>query len=75
MVNVNYQAYGEDFTKLKSAVRKASETAAVVMKDIVVDEIQLGLAKEAVADGILLIASVLGPALDNQGTIFSEKAC
>lgn len=30
-----------------------------------VDEIQLGLAKEAGADGILLIASVLGPALDN----------
>jgi indole-3-glycerol phosphate synthase len=67
-VNVDYHAYGGDMAELKTAVnavRKASKTAAVVMKDIVVDEIQLGLAKEAGADGILLIASVLGPALDN----------
>lgn len=67
-VNIDFQAYGGDMTELKSAVRavrRASKTAAVVMKDIVVDEIQLGLAKEAGADGILLIASVLGPALDN----------
>jgi len=67
-VNVDYPAYGGDISELKSsvnAVRKASETAAVVMKDIVVDEIQLGLAKEAGCDGVLLIASVLGPALDN----------
>lgn len=67
-VNVDYHAYGGDISELKSAVqavRKASKTAAVVMKDIVVDEIQLGLAKEAGADGVLLIASVLGPALDN----------
>ena len=67
-VNVDYQAYGGDITELKSAVdavRKNSKTAAVDMKDIVVDEIQLGLAKEAGADGIVLIASVLGPALDN----------
>merc|ERR1711862_130735 len=34
-------------------------------KDIVVDELQIGLAKEAGADGILLISSVLGPALEN----------
>jgi indole-3-glycerol phosphate synthase len=68
MVNVDYAAYGGDISELKSAVtavRKASKTAAVVMKDIVVDEIQLGLAKEAGADAVLLIASVLGPALDN----------
>lgn len=67
-VNTDYAAYGGDMTELKSAVkavRRISNTAAVVMKDIVVDEIQLGLAKEAGADGILLIASVLGPALDN----------
>lgn len=67
-VNVDYASYGGDMTELKSAVRavrKVSETAAVVMKDIVVDEIQLGLAKDAGADGIVLIASVLGPALDN----------
>lgn len=67
-VNVDYPAYGGDISELKSAVsavRKASETAAVVMKDIVVDEIQLGLAKEGGCDAILLIASVLGPALDN----------
>merc|ERR1712159_289259 len=47
-VNVDYPAYGGDISELKSAVnavRKASKTAAVVMKDIVVDEIQLGLAK------------------------------
>jgi len=68
MVNVDYKSYGGDISELKSAVQavhKASKTAAVVMKDIVVDEIQMGLAKEAGADGILLIASVLGPALDN----------
>lgn len=35
------------------------------MKDIVVDEIQLGLAKEAGADGVVLNAGVLGPALPN----------
>lgn len=67
-VNVDYQSYGGDLTELKSAVRavrKVSKTAAVVMKDIVVDEIQLGLAKDSGADGIVLIASVLGPALDN----------
>jgi len=67
-VNVDYGSYGGDISELKAAVRgvrRISKTAAVVMKDIVVDEIQLGLAKEAGADGILLIASVLGPALDN----------
>lgn len=67
-VNVDYRAYGGDLSELKSAVRavrRVSKTAAVVMKDIVVDEIQLGLAKEAGVDGILMIASVLGPALDN----------
>jgi len=67
-VNVDYHSYGGDITELRSAVRavkKVSSTAAVVMKDIVVDEIQLGLAKDAGADGILLISSVLGPALPN----------
>jgi indole-3-glycerol phosphate synthase len=67
-VNVDYASYGGDITELRSAVkavRRVSKTAAVVMKDIVVDEIQLGLAKDAGADGILLIASVLGPALSN----------
>jgi len=67
-INVDYHAYGGDMTELKSAikaVRSANPNAAVVMKDIVVDEIQLGLAKEADADGILLISSVLGAALDN----------
>ncbi|KAL3941468.1 MAG: hypothetical protein SGBAC_004178 [Bacillariaceae sp.] len=66
--NVDFQSYGGDIAELKmvvQAVKKASKTAAVVMKDIVVDEIQLGLAKDAGADGILLIASVLGPALEN----------
>lgn len=67
-VNTDYRAYGGDLSELKSAVRmvrNVSPTAAVVMKDIVVDEIQLGLAKEAGADGIVLIMSVLGPALDS----------
>jgi len=67
-VNVDFAAYGGDITELRSAVkavRKVSKTAAVVMKDIIVDEIQLGLAKDAGADGVLLIASVLGPALPN----------
>ena len=67
-INVDYAGYGGDMTELKSAVRavrKISDKAAVIMKDIVVDEIQLGLAKEAGADGIILMASVLGPALAN----------
>lgn len=67
-VNVDFHSYGGDMDELKSAVRatrKVNDDAAVVMKDIVVDEIQLGLAKEAGADGILLIAGVLGPALEN----------
>ena len=67
-VNVDYAGYGGDMSELKSAVkavRKVSKTAAVVMKDIIVDEIQLGLAKEAGADAVLLIAAVLGPSLEN----------
>lgn len=67
-VNTDYPLYGGDMSELKSAVkavRKVSQSAAVVMKDIVVDEIQLGLAKEAGADGILLISSVLGPSLES----------
>lgn len=67
-VNVDYHSYGGDVTELKSAVRAVravNDVAAVVMKDVVVDEIQLGLAKEAGADGIVLCATVLGPALDN----------
>ncbi len=66
-VNVDYSAYGGDMSELRSAVkavRRVSDTAAVVMKDIIVDEIQLGLAKDAGADGVVLISSVLGPALD-----------
>jgi len=67
LINTDFAAYGGDMTELKSAVRAVravSDSAAVVMKDIVVDEIQLGLAKEAGADGIYLISSVLGPALE-----------
>ena len=67
-VNVDYHSYGGDIGELKSAiraVREVNDDAAVVMKDVVVDEIQLGLAKEAGADGIVLMASVLGPALEN----------
>mmetsp|Transcript_16906 Transcript_16906/g.23920 ORF Transcript_16906/g.23920 Transcript_16906/m.23920 type:complete len:418 (-) Transcript_16906:29-1282(-) len=67
-VNVDYHSYGGDITELRSAVRavkRVSKTAAVIMKDIVVDEIQLGLAKDAGADGVVLISSVLGPALTN----------
>ncbi|KAI2511461.1 Indole-3-glycerol phosphate synthase [Fragilaria crotonensis] len=67
-VNVDYAGYGGDMTELKSAVRavrKINDNAAVIMKDIVVDEIQLGLAKEAGADGVILMASVLGPSLAN----------
>jgi len=67
-VNVDYTAYGGDLSELRNAVtavRRASPTAAVIMKDIVVDEIQIGIAKDAGADGILLMASVLGPALPN----------
>lgn len=68
LINTDYTAYGGDMSELKSAVRavrKISSAAAVVMKDIVVDEIQLGLAKEAGADGIVLMSSVLGAALDS----------
>lgn len=67
-VNVDYHSYGGDITELRSAVnavRKVSNTSAVVMKDIVVDEIQLGLAKSANVDGIILMASVLGSSLTN----------
>ncbi|KAL3803475.1 hypothetical protein HJC23_014023 [Cyclotella cryptica] len=68
LVNVDYHSYGGDLSELKSAVRavrNVNDNAAVVMKDIVVDEIQLGIAKDAGADGIVLIASVLGPSLEN----------
>jgi indole-3-glycerol phosphate synthase len=68
LINTDYTAYGGDISELKSAVRlvrQVSKTAAVVMKDIVVDEIQLGIAKESGADGILLLSSVLGPSLEH----------
>jgi len=67
-INVDDFAYGGSLSELEAAVkavRRISPTAAVVMKDIVVDEIQIGQAKNAGADGILLIAAVLGPALQN----------
>lgn len=67
-VNVDFTSYGGDIGELRAAVkavRRVSQTAAVVMKDIVVDEIQLGLAKDAGADGVVLISSVLGPSLSN----------
>jgi indole-3-glycerol phosphate synthase len=67
-VNTDFGGYGGDMSELRSAVQRvrlASKTAAVVMKDVVVDEIQLGLAKEAGADAIVLMACVLGPALSN----------
>jgi indole-3-glycerol phosphate synthase len=67
LINTDYNAYGGDLSELKAAVRavrEVSDTAAVVMKDLVVDEIQLGLAKEAGADGIVLMSSVLGPAME-----------
>jgi indole-3-glycerol phosphate synthase len=35
------------------------------MKDIVLDELQVGMAKNVGVDGILLIVTVLGPALPN----------
>ncbi|KAL3791405.1 hypothetical protein ACHAW5_005779 [Stephanodiscus triporus] len=68
LVNVDYHSYGGDIAELGSAVRAVravNDRAAVVMKDVVVDELQLGLAKEAGADGIVLCATVLGPALEN----------
>jgi indole-3-glycerol phosphate synthase len=68
MIGTDYGWYGGDVEELKSTVRlvrRASPNAAVIMKDLVVDEIQLGLAKEAGADGVLLMACVLGPALSN----------
>jgi hypothetical protein len=43
-VNVDFHSYGGDVSELKSAVRavrSVNDNAAVVMKDIVVDEIQL----------------------------------
>lgn len=68
IINTDFPAYGGDMSELKSAVRavrKISDTAAVIMKDIIVDEIQLGLAKEAGVDGVVLMASVLGPSLES----------
>jgi len=67
-INTDYTAYGGDWQDLKSAVkavRKVSQTAAVVCKDIVVDEIQMGLAKDAGADAIVLCSTVLGASLDS----------
>ena len=66
-INTDFPAYGGDMTELKSAVQLVKKTnphAAVVMKDIVVDEMQLGLALEAGADGIVLMSSVLGASLE-----------
>jgi indole-3-glycerol phosphate synthase len=68
MVGTDPGWYGGTLDELRSAVRlvrRANPNAAVVMKDVVVDEVQLGLAKEAGADGVLLMACVLGPALSN----------
>mmetsp|Transcript_15457 Transcript_15457/g.28100 ORF Transcript_15457/g.28100 Transcript_15457/m.28100 type:complete len:81 (+) Transcript_15457:787-1029(+) len=64
-VNVDYHSYGGDIGELKSAVKAVGEVnddAAMVTKDIVVDEIQLGLANDVGAGVIVLIASVLGHA-------------
>jgi len=68
IVNLDYDIYGGDITELKAvvkAVRKVSPTAAVIMKDIIVDKIQLALAKDAGCDGVILMASVLGENLES----------
>jgi indole-3-glycerol phosphate synthase len=65
-INTDYVVYGGDLTELESAVKavkRANPSAAVVYKDFVVDEIQLGIAKQAGCDGIVLMSSVLGGSL------------
>jgi len=72
-LNVDYQTYGGDLTELRPAVRAVREAArsrgdgkgqfedtAVVLKDFVLHEMQIGMAKEAGADGVYLMSSVLG---------------
>ena len=55
-------------SELRLTVRancKYDDRIAVAMKDIVVDKIQLGLARDASADRIVLCVSILGLSLVN----------
>lgn len=68
IINTDYPSYGGDWTELSAAVRavrKVSKSAAVLAKDIIVDELQLGLAKNSGADGVILQSCVLGESLDS----------
>jgi Indole-3-glycerol phosphate synthase len=66
MINTDYTEYGGTMNELQSSVRMTKQFShhhptAVIMKDIIVDEFQLGLAKYYGADAIILMSCVLGP--------------
>lgn len=69
-VNTDFNSYGGDIADLKNVVQAVSgmpeETRpSVLMKDIVIDPIQVAQAAEAGADGVYLIAGICGPRLED----------
>ena len=63
-VNADYRHYGGDVEDVKETVNALKDTGVpVIFKDLVIDPLQLALAKSLGCDGMLVIAGVLGPDL------------
>ena len=66
--NVDQQAYGGDIIDLQEIVKAANKDfpdVPVIYKDIVIDPIQLALAKHSGCDGCLVMACIVGAELPN----------
>ena len=66
--NCDYSTYGGDLSELKSvvaAVRGAAPSVPVIMKDIVIDPIQIALAKHVGCDAIVVMACIVGDKLED----------
>jgi indole-3-glycerol phosphate synthase len=70
MVNADFPAYGGDIDELQRVVKAVAYSPEdlgppVIMKDVIVHPIQLALAAEKGATAAVLIATVLGPRLED----------
>uniref|UniRef100_A0A7S1TYS9 indole-3-glycerol-phosphate synthase n=1 Tax=Phaeomonas parva TaxID=124430 RepID=A0A7S1TYS9_9STRA len=70
LVNTDFNSYGGDVADLKAAVAATKDLPeerrpAIVMKDIIIDPIQVAVAAEAGADAVYLMACVAGPVLED----------
>jgi len=63
VANADYESYGGDTTDIEqvvTAIRKSSPETPVIFKDIIIDPLQLALAKSLKFDAALVMACVVG---------------